>query len=78
MSAGDLQSAVRTQAFAREGWTRFRDAFRGAPVFSLSVLFVLFFVGAFAPFLTPYDPNAVQLMKAHLPPAFVGGSWDTF
>ena len=52
------------------------DALRGAPIFSLIVLAVLLLVGLFGPWMMPHDPNTVQLMKAHLPPALFGGTWD--
>jgi peptide/nickel transport system permease protein len=52
-----------------------QDAFRGAPVIPILILLLLLIVGLFAPLLTPYDPNAVSLMKSHRPPVFSGGSW---
>lgn len=50
--------------------------FRRLPVFSATILAILLFVGIFGPMLAPHDPDAVQLMKAHMPPVFMGGSWD--
>lgn len=52
------------------------DVFRGAPLIPILILVVLVLVGAFAPFIAPHDPNAVQLMKAHTPPVFAGGTWN--
>jgi peptide/nickel transport system permease protein len=54
----------------------FLKKLRSAPVhIKLSFLMVLVFIGTavFADFISPYNPNATELLKNNLPPIFMGG-----
>jgi peptide/nickel transport system permease protein len=53
-----------------------RDALRGAPVFPIAIIATLIVVGFLAPLISPHDPNAVRLMNSHLPPVFLGGTFE--
>jgi peptide/nickel transport system permease protein len=53
-----------------------RDALRGAPVIPIAIIATLIVVGFLAPLISPHDPNAVRLMNSHLPPAFLGGTFE--
>lgn len=53
-----------------------RDALRGAPVFPIAIIATLVVVGFLAPLISPHDPNAVRLMNSHLPPVFLGGTFE--
>jgi len=46
------------------------------PLWSVLVLVCLVLVGLFGPVISPHDPNAIQLLKAHASPIFFGGSWE--
>ena len=53
-----------------------RDALRGAPVFPIAIIATLIVVGFLAPLISPHDPNTVRLMNSHLPPVFLGGTFE--
>src|SRR4051794_20405851 len=44
-------------------------------VFPMVFLILLVIVALFAPYITPYDPLAVDLPSAFQPPVWFGGSW---
>ncbi len=53
-----------------------RDALRGAPVFPIAIIATLIVVGFLAPLISPHEPNTVRLMNSHLPPVFLGGTFE--
>ncbi|MCZ8310333.1 MAG: ABC transporter permease [Magnetospirillum sp.] len=53
-----------------------RDALRGAPVIPIGIIATLIVVGFLAPVISPHDPNTVRLMNSHLPPVFLGGTFE--
>ncbi|GGC48417.1 ABC transporter permease [Chelatococcus reniformis] len=56
--------------------SRIRTLLKRWPVGSIAILIVLLVLGVFAPFLEPHNPDTPQIMKAHRPPVFLGGTWD--
>jgi peptide/nickel transport system permease protein len=53
-----------------------RDALRGAPVVPIAIIATLIVVGFLAPLISPHNPNTVRLMNSHLPPVFLGGTFE--
>ena len=53
-----------------------RAALRGAPVVPIAIIATLIVVGFLAPLISPHNPNTVRLMNSHLPPVFLGGTFE--
>lgn len=56
----------RQYSFFRDAWKRFRR--NRTAVFGLIVILILFFIGIFVNFLSPYDPLEVSYESANLKP----------
>ena len=52
------------------------SSLRRWPISSIIILGILVFMGVFAPIIAPYGASDMVLENRHVPPVFLGGSWD--
>lgn len=58
-------------------WSKIVNAFRGAPLIPVFIIFVFITVGLFGEFIAPYDPTEAEFSSAMRPPFFQeGGSLE--